>query len=167
MRGTALLISCVFVAGAACAETADTPSGLPVPRFASVKYERGNCRQGPSFEHPVKLVYVRQGLPVLIVAESVDHWRKIEDADGQTCWMHRSGLRAASHALVLEQTALRSAPSEKAKARATLAAGVLARIEKRKPDGWCKLKAAEFRGWAPADALFGVEIPQDRIASHN
>ena len=43
----------------------DTPSGLPVPRLVSLKSETTFCRAGPSFSHPVRLTFMRQGLPVL------------------------------------------------------------------------------------------------------
>ena len=45
------------------------PSGLPVPRFVSLKAEKVNVRRGPSSDHPVAWVFQRKGLPVEIVAE--------------------------------------------------------------------------------------------------
>src|SRR5438045_2606823 len=53
------------------AETATGPrSGLPVPRFVSLKPDRVNVRAGPTRDHEVTFVYTRSGLPVEITAES-------------------------------------------------------------------------------------------------
>ena len=39
-------------------------SGLPVPRFVSLKADRVHSRQGPGTDHKVLWVYRRAGLPV-------------------------------------------------------------------------------------------------------
>src|SRR5262245_66067382 len=46
----------------------DGPSGLPLPRFVSLKTDKINVRRGPSSEHQVAWVYQRRGLPVEIPA---------------------------------------------------------------------------------------------------
>ena len=38
-------------------------SGLPIPRFVSLKTEKVNVRKGPSSDHDVARVYQRKGLP--------------------------------------------------------------------------------------------------------
>ncbi len=95
----------------------DTPSGLPVPRFASLKADKTYCRAGPSFDHPVRITFLRKGLPVVIVAETSDHWRKIRDIEGDQCWTHKSKLSGVDTALVLRDgLALRTRPRDNAKA---------------------------------------------------
>ena len=66
-------------------------SGLPVPRFVSLKPDRVNVRGGPTREHEVAWVYTRAGLPVEITAES-DNWRRIRDAEGSEGWVYHSML---------------------------------------------------------------------------
>src|SRR5688572_29458134 len=44
------------------------PSGLPLPRFVSLKADKINVRRGPSSEHQVAWVYQRKGLPVEVTA---------------------------------------------------------------------------------------------------
>ena len=132
----------------------DTPSGLPVPRFLSLKYGETNCRIGPSPAHPVRYVFRREGAPVMVVAESVDHWRKIRDAAGDECWAHKVTLRAQTHVQTLRETALRRKPSRNASAAAQLGPGVLARIDARK-DGWLKVSAGGADGWVRADEVWG------------
>src|SRR5262245_49303027 len=71
-----------FTAPYAAAEFAAGPkSGLPLPRFVSLKPDRVNVRGGPTRDHEVTFVYTRAGLPVEITAES-DNWRRIRDWEG-------------------------------------------------------------------------------------
>lgn len=132
----------------------DTPSGLPVPRFVSLKSDETNCRIGPSFDHPVRYVFKRAGAPVMVVAESVDHWRKIEDAEGAQCWAHETTLRAVTHVLIRRETALSARPRGGAAQTGRLAPGVLARIEKREGD-FLRVRAGPAHGWIAADAAWG------------
>ncbi len=134
----------------------DTPSGLPVPRLVSLKSETTFCRTGPSFAHPVRLTFMRQGLPVMIIAETRDHWRKIRDAEGDECWTHKSKLSGAETALVLEDgLALRAKPDYKSPARARLGRGVIARVEGAQT-GWLRVSADGVKGWARASAFWGA-----------
>mgnify|MGYP002277875135 CR=1 FL=1 len=139
----------------------DTPSGLPVPRFVSLKTRRSFCRAGPTFDHPVRLTYMRQGLPVMVVAETLDHWRKIRDPEGDECWMHKSQLSGAKTAMVIrEGLVLRMRPAADSEEKAHLGRGLIARIEKEQ-DGWLKVSADGVRGWAPRDGFWGVFAAAD------
>lgn len=132
----------------------DTPSGYPVPRFVSLKGETTNCRIGPSMEHPVKFEFKRAGAPVLVVAESVDHWRKIRDPDGDECWTHQTMLKAQTHVLARRAIELKRRPTEESMVSARLGAGVLARLDKRKGD-WLLVSAATAKGWVRARDVWG------------
>ena len=82
------------------AETAIGPkSGLPVPRFVSLKPDRVNVHAGPTRDHEVAFVYTRAGLPVEITAES-DNWRRIRDWEGSEGWVYHSLLSGKRTALV-------------------------------------------------------------------
>lgn len=133
----------------------DTPSGFPVPRFVSLKGEKTNCRMGPSFDYPVTMTFMREGLPVQVVAETTDHWRKIRDQDGAECWAHQTTLRALTHVLVVEETAILAKPEAGAPARARLAKGVLAKFVRRR-DGWGLVSADGLKGWAKTGVLWGA-----------
>ncbi|MAW82322.1 MAG: hypothetical protein CMI63_18950 [Parvularcula sp.] len=100
---------------------------------------------------------MRAGLPVMIIAETKDHWRKIRDVEGDECWTHKSKLSGEKTALVLEDgLALRTKPDAAAPARARLGRGVIARVEGDK-DGWLKVTADGRKGWARASAFWGAE----------
>lgn len=144
---------------AGAAETAvrtDTPSGFPVPRFVSLKNARTNCRHGPSFDHPIAFTFLRQGLPVQVVAETTDHWRKIRDHEGGECWVHKTTLRAVNHAIVSENIVLRVRPEEAAAVSARLARGVIVKLERRTEGGWRQVSVDGARGWAPTALLWGA-----------
>lgn len=132
----------------------DTPSGYPVPRFVSLKDDETNCRIGPSFEHPVRFVFKRAGAPVLVVAESVDHWRKVRDSVGDECWVHKTTLKSLSHVLIINDVGLHARPSKAASVSGRIGAGVLARLVNRRDD-WLFVTAGGARGWVNASAVWG------------
>src|SRR6478735_5558890 len=100
-RRYALALACALIL-APCAAIAD-PVGpvtkLPLPRFASLKTDRVNLREGPSKDHATKWVYERVGLPVEITAE-FEIWRKVRDSEGVEGWVLHSLLSGRRTALV-------------------------------------------------------------------
>ena len=48
--------------------------------FLSLKNQEVNLRQGPSFEYPIKLVYKKKYLPLIIIDKS-EEWRKVKDIE--------------------------------------------------------------------------------------
>ena len=66
-------------------------SGLPVPRFVSLKSDRVNVREGPNKDQDVRWVYTRAGMPVEITAE-FENWRRIRDWEGAEGWVYHSLL---------------------------------------------------------------------------
>lgn len=133
----------------------DTYSGQPVPRFVSAKGQKTNCRRGPSFNHSIAFTFQRSGVPLLVIAESKDHWRKVRDADGDECWVYRTTIKNTSHVLVLDTTTVFASRATGSMKRATLAPGVFARLGKVKLDEegrqWFFLSTNEARGWALGD----------------
>lgn len=164
-----ILLSVSFLAAApqparaAAQVRTDTPSGLPVPRFVGLRSAETACRAGPSQAHPVAITYMRAGAPMLVVAETTDHWRKLRDIDGAECWVRQAALRAPSHAIVLEEATLHAQRDSASAARARLAPGVMARVERVEGD-WTRLSADGLSGWARTRLLWGVS---GDIALHN
>src|ERR1700731_4689684 len=115
------------------AETAIGPkSGLPVPRFVSLKPDRVNVRSGPTRDHEVAWVYTRAGLPVEITAES-DNWRRIRDWEGAEGWVYHSMLSGRRTALVKAKqndglVPLFAKPDAGAEVIARLQSGVVASV---------------------------------------
>ena len=135
----------------------DTPSGYPVPRFVSLKAAQTYCRAGPSFEHPIRVTFLKKGLPVIVVAETRDHWRKIQDRDGDMCWVHKSKLSGTATALVIvDGAALHTKPDSDAPIAARLGSGLVAEIERERGE-WRRITVNGARGWAPVSALWGAD----------
>src|SRR5215210_6113510 len=75
-------------------------TGLPVPRYVSLKTDRVNLREGPSKDHRTAWVFQRAGLPVEIVAE-YETWRRIRDSEGTEGWVLHSLLSGRRTALIM------------------------------------------------------------------
>ena len=64
----AVLAGCLLGAsvstGFSAKDSAITTSGLPVPRYVSLKSDHVNVRAGPTKDNDVAWVYTRSGLPV-------------------------------------------------------------------------------------------------------
>ena len=69
--------------------------------FLSLKNDEVNLRQGPSFEHPIKLIYKKKYLPILILDKS-ETWRKIKDFENNSGWIHISQLSKKKSAINLQ-----------------------------------------------------------------
>ena len=138
----------------AVAQTCDTFSGLPVPRFVSLKHARTYGRVGPSLGHPVQWTYQRQGLPMEIIQESPD-WRRVRDPDGEVVWMHRRTLSGRRSVWAIEATTLRARPDPDAASIAEVEPRAVMWMERCRA-GWCRFATDTTRGWAPASAFWGI-----------
>jgi SH3-like domain-containing protein len=141
------------------------PSGLPLPRFVSLKANKVNVRKGPSSEHSVAWVYQQKGLPVEIIAES-DNWRKIRDADGSEGWILQSMLAGKRHAVVADwakdkQVFLMADGSAQSGIVAQLAPGALTKVQSCDGD-WCYLITLDYEGYAKQSDLWGV-YPGEKV----
>src|SRR5262249_19622531 len=141
-------------------------SGLPLPRFASLKSDHVNVRGGPNKDHEVAWVYTRPALPGRSTAE-FENWRRIRDRDGTEGWVYHtllSGRRTAYVAKLktspdfvpLYESADRTSPL-----RAMLEPGVLGSI-KRCNGQWCRFAGNGFDGWIEQGRLWGV-YPNEKI----
>lgn len=130
-------------------------SGLPIPRFVSLKYSEVRARRGPSELHRIDWLYQRRGLPMRVTAE-FEHWRRVEDAQGEGGWIHYSQLSGTRTLQVLaDSVTLYSRPNTGAGQVAILEANVIAHIMECGPD-WCRLSIDGTRGWADRAALWGL-----------
>src|SRR5579862_9990024 len=98
-----------LAAGAVRAGSDSTASGLPVPRFVSLKADRVNVRGGPDKDHDVAWIYTKVGLPVEITAE-FENWRRIRDSDGTEGWVYHSLLSGKRTATVQMKSKTEIAP---------------------------------------------------------
>ncbi|MGE3830421.1 MAG: SH3 domain-containing protein [Parvibaculaceae bacterium] len=141
------------------------PSGLPLPRFVSLKADKVNVRKGPSSDHKVAWVFQMKGLPVEIIAE-FENWRRIRDSDGEEGWVYQSMLSGRRMAVVApwrkdENVAMRSKPAKDSAPIAEMKAGVMATVESC--DGeWCDVNASGYTGYVAQTMLWGV-YPGEKV----
>ncbi len=140
----------------AAGETQRGPvTNLPMPRFVSMKADKGNVRRGPGLTHRVDWVFKREDMPLEIVAE-YGNWRRVLDVDGAGGWMHYSLLSGVRTVIVQKDyTALRASPDISAAPNAYAEQGVVAFLGDCLRH-WCRITADRHKGWALKSELWGV-----------
>ena len=153
----ALLLALLPAAVAA----AETPSGLPLPRFVSLKSGRVNARVGPGLNYAVEWLYMKPGLPMEIIQE-FDTWRRVRDSDGSEGWINqsllsgkRTGIAAPWQRGKDASIKLLSSPSNDAGAVATLEPGVIGTIRACNGD-WCEMTFEGHTGWLGQSLVWGA-----------
>jgi SH3-like domain-containing protein len=170
-RFAAAALSAVLVAGQPAAARDAVPiatgsvSGLPVPRFVSLKADRVNVRSGPNTDQDVRWVYTRAGMPVEITAE-FENWRRIRDWEGSEGWVYHSLLSGKRTAVVVptlkdELVPLYESADVEAAVVAKLQAGVLGSL-KSCSGTWCEFAGKGFDGWIRQDRLWGA-YPNEKV----
>ena len=140
-------------------------TGLPVPRFVSLKADRINVRSGPGRDQDVRWVYTRAGMPVEVTAE-FENWRRIRDWQGAEGWVYHSLLSGKRSAVVVptlktELVPLHDSPDAKSAVVARLEAGVLGRLASC-TGTWCEFRGKGFDGWIMQVRLWGA-YPNEKL----
>jgi SH3-like domain-containing protein len=153
------LLSASVSTGFSAKDTAVSSSGLPVPRYVSLKSDHVNVRAGPTKDNDVAWVYTRSGLPVEITAE-FENWRRVRDSEGAEGWVYHSLLSGRRTAVITMKTkddlaSLYDRPDTAGAVAARLQAGVVAQVKKCST-GWCRVIGNGFDGWIEQQRLWGV-----------
>ena len=140
-------------------------SGLPLPRFVSLKSDRVNVRGGPTKDHDVAWVFTRAGLPVEITAE-FENWRRIRDWEGAEGWVYHSLLSGRRTAMVVPRSKddlipVCDKPERECTVVAKLQAGVSGMVRRCNGD-WCRVVGTGFDGWVEQARLWGV-YPNEKV----
>jgi SH3-like domain-containing protein len=123
--------------------------------FLTLRNDKVNLRQGPSFDYPVKIFYKKKFLPVLIQDKS-DNFRKVKDHENNSGWIHISQLSKKKAAITTDDNLILFSNSTfYSNPIAVLKKGRLVRIDKCK-EKWCKIKTGEFKGWMQKKSLWGL-----------
>ena len=123
--------------------------------FLTLRNDKVNLRQGPSFDYPVKIFYKKKFLPVLIQDKS-DNFRKVRDHENNSGWIHISQLSKKKAAITIDDDLILFSNSTiYSNPLAILKKGRLVRIIKCK-DEWCKINTGEFKGWLQKKSLWGL-----------
>jgi SH3-like domain-containing protein len=166
---TALAALVLFLPLAAAADDAPDPqttgsvgaSGLPLPRFVSLKSGRVNSRIGPGVNYPVDWLYLKSGLPMEIIQE-FDNWRKVRDSDGAEGWINqsllsgkRTGLAAPWQRGKAAQLQLLGEPAADAAVVVEVEPGVVGKIMQCNGK-WCQMNFDGHKGWMRQDLVWGA-----------
>ena len=123
--------------------------------FLTLRNEKVNLRQGPSFDYPVKIFYKKKYLPV-IIQDSSNNFRKVKDHENNTGWIHISQLSKKKAAIVIEDELIMFSNSTVySNPIALLKKGRLVKIKKCS-DNWCKAISGDFKGWLKKKSLWGL-----------
>ncbi|WP_158047823.1 SH3 domain-containing protein [Skermanella pratensis] len=131
------------------------PTGLPVPRFVSLRSAEVNVRTGPGTRYPVEWVFVKRDIPVEITAE-FDTWRRIRDWEGTEGWVHQSMLSGKRAMIVTGGVrVLRRTAGDAAAGLAKVEPGVAGKLL-RCEQAWCEVNVDGYRGWLQRSEFWGV-----------
>jgi SH3-like domain-containing protein len=137
------------------------PSGLPLPRFVSLKSGRVNSRIGPGLNYSVDWLYLKPGLPMEVIQE-YDNWRRVRDADGAEGWINQSLLSGRRTAIVAPwhrgkgaRIDLLSQPDSNASRVAAVEPGVIGTIRHCTGE-WCEMTLDGYTGWISQSLVWGA-----------
>ena len=143
------------------------PSGLPLPRFVSLKSGRVNLRIGPGLGYAVDWMYLKPGLPVEIIQE-YDNWRRVRDAEGSEGWINqsllsgrRTGIAAPWQKGKQAVIPMRKSPDRSSPEVAQIEPGVVGTILACDGD-WCSFSVEGHTGWVQQTQLWGA-YPGERF----
>lgn len=162
LRAVVVVATCFSMAVDAPALAGDGPdnakyrgSGLPLPRFASLKADEVNVRTGPGPRFPVEWIFKRKGMPVEIVAQH-ENWRKIRDWQGTSGWLYQ-GLLTGKRSFIVasKDVALRKTPATSAAVVAMLEPEVVGEIRSCVGE-WCRVRVSGISGWIERTDIWGV-----------
>jgi SH3-like domain-containing protein len=169
LAGLALLSSVLAAAAAPAAPAEQSaqedmrrgPSGLPLPRFVSLKSGRVNSRIGPGVNYAVDWMYLKPGLPMEIIQE-YDNWRRVRDPDGAEGWVNQSLLSGRRTAIAAPwqkgkdaKINLLSDPDANSRTLAIVEPGVIGTIRSCNGE-WCEMTFGSYTGWISQSMVWGA-----------
>jgi SH3-like domain-containing protein len=162
VRILAILVLIVGIGAAKPLPTSAAPegTGLPLPRFVSLRANEVNLRTGPDVQHPIEWIFRRQNLPVEIIAE-YKTWRKVRDWQGTQGWIHQS-MVAGKRTIIVTGNAgsvrtLRTKADANSPSIARIEAKVIGKLLSCPgSEGWCRVEIDGFKGWLRRVEFWGV-----------
>ena len=123
--------------------------------FMTLRHDKVNLRQGPSKDYPIKILYKKKFLPVLIQYSSYN-FRKIRDHENNSGWIHISQLTKKKAAIIISDNEIMfNGATIFSNPVAILKKGKLIKINKCKKS-WCKAEANDYKGWVKKNSLWGL-----------
>ena len=125
------------------------------PKLVSVKTSKANLRYGPGKNYPIKLIFIKKNIPLLVI-DKFDHWRKVLTSKNTVGWIHKSQLTMEYRSIILKRDYLRKKPQLSSEKIAFLYDNVNVSVVECKLY-WCKitLNTKKFSGWYIKKFLWG------------
>ena len=121
--------------------------------YLTLRNDKVNLRLGPSFDYPIKIIYKKIFLPVLIKDQS-ENFRKVQDHENNSGWIHISQLSKKKSVITFKELILYTRPTKYSKPLVNIEKGRLLLVSKCR-NSWCKIKSGEYSGWVRKDGLWG------------
>ena len=121
--------------------------------FVMLKNNKVNVRYGPSFEYPIKYIYLKKYLPIKVV-DKKENFRRILDFKHNSGWIHISQLKKSNSVILTKKQVVFSKPTKFSKPIAVAEKGKLFLIKNCK-NKWCKIKENNMSGWILFETYWG------------
>lgn len=154
MRAILFLVTIIYSAISVCAK-----SGLPIPRFASLKSDKIYVRAGPNINYPIKWVFLSSTEPVEIVAE-FEQWRRIRDKYGDDGWVHQSMISGKRYIVVIGNSPQEMYSDMSGTKVVAKLMPELRCLLKKANDKWCYIDCRGSKGWVMKEQIWGVYLKE-------
>ena len=121
--------------------------------FVMLKNDKVNVRYGPSFEYPIKYVYLKKNLPIKVI-DKKENFRRIIDHKKNSGWIHWTQLIKSKSVITTSSKILFKKPTKYSKPLARIEKGRLL-IVKKCEKNWCNIQTDQFSGWINKTNIWG------------
>ena len=125
------------------------------PKYASLKKDRVYLRWNASFDAPIKFIYQKKNLPILII-DKYDVWKKVRDIEGMEGWIHTSMISNKKTFINNKEQNLLKYKDNSNIVNAIVKKGVVGKIINC-DEIFCKVKIKPYRGWVEKKYLWGIK----------
>ncbi|MEO0327677.1 MAG: SH3 domain-containing protein [Pseudomonadota bacterium] len=158
----AVMVAIIITENVQAQSATNGQSGLPLPRFVSLKSEKVNMRIGPGTEFQIAWLYVKKGLPMEVIQE-YENWRKVRDPEGNEGWILHSLLSGRRTAIINPwepdkekgMAVLYSSATKEASKLARVEPGVMGQVKSCQHD-WCEMQIGDVDGYLEKKSIWGV-----------
>ena len=126
---------------------------LLADEFVMLKNNKVNVRYGPSFDYPIKYLYLKKYLPVKVI-DKKENFRRIIDHKHNSGWIHISQLKKSSSIVLEKKQLIFNKPTKFSQRIAAAEKGKLILLEKCRIN-WCKISNESISGWIFLDKYWG------------
>ncbi len=134
-------------------------SGNKIPRVMTLKTDNVNARVGPNIKYPIKFIYKRKFLPLIVINEYFG-WYQVKDMYGDLSWVSSNYLNYKPYAITNKNNIFLYEEPD-------LSSNIIAKVDKEIifyvyecKDLFCEVKTNynnnDFEGFIFKTDLFGI-----------